>query len=208
MYRCRSYRVMVFLYTMIFMLFVCSYDYSAIGLGETEDVSYSISQQASNYISEEPIAPDPEPIEEDPPVQYFDVPLDESLQDHIFELCEARGIDPAVIISVIGKESHYNASALGDHGNSLGLMQIQPRWHRARMEKLGCNDLLDPYQNVTVGIDLLGDLLQSGGSIEWALMAYNGGSSYANRKAAQGEISDYAKTVLNMTKECATYDKL
>lgn len=129
-------------------------------------------------------------------VQYFDVPLDEHLQDHIFLWCKDRGVDPALVIAIIGKESIYNPKAEGDSGNSLGLMQIQPRWHYARMEKYGCTDLLDPYQNVIIGVDILADLFATGHSTEWVLMAYNGGHAYANEKLALGIVSDYATTVI------------
>lgn len=134
---------------------------------------------------------------EAPEVTYFDVPIEEELQDHIFAECEKRGIDPAIIIAMIGRESRYRADIKGDHGRSYGLMQIQPKWHQKRANELGAPDLMDPFDNVTVGIDLLGDLLESSGSIEWALMAYNGGAAYANRKTSRGEVSDYAKAILN-----------
>lgn len=143
---------------------------------------------------------EPEPIEE-PEVEYFDVPLDESLQEHIFTLCDEYGIEPELVISVIRKESGYSADAQGDSGKSLGLMQIQPRWHRDRMTKLGCDNLLDPYQNVTVGIDLLAELIEQRGSTEWALMAYNGGPSYANKLAAAGKVSEYASTVMSWSND-------
>ena len=146
-----------------------------------------------------PFVEEPSEIEEVPELtytEYFDVPMSEDLQNHIFELCENRGIDPEIVIAIISKESNFCSSAVGDSGNSLGLMQIQPYWHSERMEELGCTDLLDPFQNVTVGIDILGDLIDSSGSIEWALMAYNGGAGYANEKVSQGVISDYASSVL------------
>lgn len=130
---------------------------------------------------------------------YFDVPLDKDLQNHIMDICEERNIDPRVAFAMIKCESGFRAEATGDSGNSLGLMQIQPRWHYARMEKLGCDNLLDPYQNVTVGLDLFGDLLKHYGNVEHALMAYNGGGSYANEMIAAGQISTYAARVL----ECA-----
>lgn len=133
-------------------------------------------------------------------VEYFDVPLDKELQDYIFKLCEEHNIEPALIIAMIEKESNYNASAIGDGGNSLGLMQIQPRWNQDRMDILDCQNLLDPFQNVAVGIDLLGELFSKGNSVEWVLMAYNGGQSYANRKISNGEVSTYAKTVLSNSK--------
>lgn len=145
------------------------------------------------------IVEEPEIMVEEEPHGYFDVPLDEELQNYIFDLCEEYNINPAMIIAIIERESNYNASAKGDSGNSLGLMQIQPRWSEERMARLGCPDLLDPYQNVTVGIDILVEYFNKGNSVEWVLMAYNGGPSYANRKIENGEISEYAKNVLELT---------
>lgn len=137
---------------------------------------------------------------------YFDVNLSEDLQDYIFTLCAEKGINPAIVIAMIGKESVYNPDAIGDGGNSLGLMQIQPRWHKERMKRLGTTNLFDPYQNVTVGIDLLDELFSKGKSIEWVLMAYNGGQSYANEKLALGIVSDYANTVLTNARLLGTYE--
>lgn len=128
---------------------------------------------------------------------YFDVPLESGLQAYIVELCDARGIDPAIVVAMIYRESGFNAGAIGDSGNSLGLMQIQPRWNRARMDELGCPDLLDPYQNVAVGIDCFADYVDQSGSIEWSLMAYNGGPSYASNLWNSGQISGYASAVLS-----------
>ncbi|MBR5862163.1 MAG: transglycosylase SLT domain-containing protein [Bacteroidales bacterium] len=138
-----------------------------------------------------------EPEVGDPIVSYYDVPLSDDLQDHIFSLCEMYNVDPAIVIAMIEKESTYDPKIIGDNGNSFGLMQIQPRWHQERMDILGVTDLLDPYQNVQVGIDYLADMIEQGGSIEWALMAYNGGPSYANDMVAIGSLSYYARTVLS-----------
>lgn len=138
-------------------------------------------------------------IEEKP--RFFDVPLDEDLQTYIFEQSEEIGIDPAIVIAIIEKESNYDASAVGDHGRSLGLMQIQFRWHTARMAELGCDDLLDACQNVCVGIDILADLLEEGKSIEWVLMAYNGGHAYADRLDSEGRVSEYANKIIEIANE-------
>lgn len=127
----------------------------------------------------------------------FDIPLDTGVQEHIRVLSAAYGVDPALVFAVIKKESTFNAGAVGDNGKSLGLMQIQPRWHSERMNRLGVTDLLDPYQNVKVGIDILAELSATGKPIEWVLMAYNGGASYANNLWAAGEVSGYACTVLS-----------
>lgn len=128
------------------------------------------------------------------------VPLEEDLQLHIAALCEEYHIQPELVLAVIEQESQYNPEAIGDSGNSLGLMQIQPYWHGERIQQLGCDDLLDPYQNVTVGVDILAEKLAKG-STEWALMAYNGGNQYADALQARGEVSEYAETVIMLAEE-------
>jgi soluble lytic murein transglycosylase-like protein len=135
---------------------------------------------------------------------YFDCPLSHDLQDYIADLCEEAHIDPAVIIAMIGKESTYRADAKGDKGKSLGLMQIQPRWHYDRMEKLDCDDLLDPYDNVTVGIDFLCELVNKyDGNMHMALMAYNAGASGAKRNWFSKGIYEnkYSRAVMKLAEE-------
>ena len=138
---------------------------------------------------------DTEPEETEPPVILYDVPLDEELQIHIIETAEEYGIDPAIIFAMAYRESTYNPNIIGDGGNSYGLMQVQPRWHSERMERLGCLDLLDPVQNVTVAIDYLSEMLDwYDGDIAKALVAYNQGSY-------KGTITSYAKAVLETAEE-------
>ena len=134
-------------------------------------------------------------------VALYDVPLSEELQIHIFAECEKHNIAPAIIIAMIERESNYKADAVGDNGNSLGLMQIQPRWNAERMERLGCTDLLDPYQNVTVGIDVVAELVGENTDLYWVLMAYNGGRQYATRNMNNETYSDYALTVVERARE-------
>ena len=125
----------------------------------------------------------------------YDVPLDAELQFHIIGLCEERNIDPAIVMAMIWRESRFHADSVGDGGNSLGLMQVQPRWHSKRMEKLGCDDLLDPHQNVVVGIDYLAESIRRyDGDVAKALVAYNAGHY-------NGTVTAYAKSVLEKAEE-------
>ena len=118
---------------------------------------YDLKPEPISYIVEIPVEEAKEELPEDK-VVYFDVPLSEELQDHIFALCETYGIAPAIIISMIDQESQYDASVVGDDGESTGLMQIQRKWHEERMARLGATDLLDPFQNVAVGVDYLAEI--------------------------------------------------
>lgn len=125
-------------------------------------------------------------------VLYYDVPLSQELQNHIFAECEKYSISPALVIAMIERESAYNGQAVCPDGSSVGLMQIQERWHRDRMERLGCTDLYDEKQNITVGIDYLHELFLMDSDVYWVLMAYNGGFSYANKRMESGNYSNYA----------------
>ena len=133
-------------------------------------------------------------------ITFYDVPLDGKLQSHISNICDGYDIDPALVMAVIGQESNYDADAIGDSGKSFGLMQVQKRFHEDRMDKLGVTDLLDPYQNVAVGIDILAEKVKQGG-LEWGLMAYNGGNSYANDMKAIGNVSEYTVSVIKLYEE-------
>lgn len=126
----------------------------------------------------------------------YDVPLDPALQLYISNTCEDYGIDPALVIAMIAVESSYRTDCIGDGGDSIGLMQIQPKWWSERMTELGVTDLINPYENVTIGIDIIAGYLNKGRNVEWALHSYNGGVQYANEMYAYGKTSEYAKKVM------------
>lgn len=134
----------------------------------------------------------------EPTYNLCDIPLDEELQIWVFDYCKDKHISPYLIFAMCERESQYNTDAVGDNGNSLGIMQIQPKWHRERMDKMGCTDLLDARQNIIVGIDYLLELAEKNEDIGWVLMAYNGGVAYAYR---QNELSEYADYILTRAEE-------
>lgn len=149
--------------------------------------------------------PDETPVVEQHEDVYatYDVPLDYDLQLYIIQTCEELNIDAGVVMAMIFYESSYQADAIGDGGNSLGLMQIQERWHKERMERLDVTNLLHPYQNVTVGIDFLAELLDEyDGNVEMALMAYNAGRSGADKYwFSKGEYSnEYSSKVVDLAR--------
>ena len=100
------------------------------------------------------------------------------MQEYTYKLCEEYGISYALVIAVIEHESGY-VNAVGDGGRSKGYMQIKEDCHEDRMQRLGCTDLMDPYQNLRVGIDFLSYLLGKYGTVQDALAAYNYGEKGA-----------------------------
>jgi soluble lytic murein transglycosylase-like protein len=137
----------------------------------------------------------------EPAYKLCDIPLDEELQIWVFDYCKDKHINPYLVFAMCERESNYNADAVGDSGNSLGIMQIQPKWHQWRMDKLGLFDWMDATQNIMIGIDILLDLYSKNDDTAWVLMAYNGGVAYANRHYEAGNISEYAEYIMARAEE-------
>lgn len=123
-----------------------------------------------------------------------DVKLSAEMQQWIMSYAYERHISPFIVFAIIEKESDYDADAVGDAGESIGLMQIQEKWHQERMEELGLSNLWDSQQNIQVGIDYLMELLDENPDMEWVLNAYNGGRAYADRK--KDTHTEYATYIL------------
>ena len=122
----------------------------------------------------------------------YDVPLDDETQAFLRAACDESGVPYELALAVIRKESAFQ-NIIGDNGDSVGYMQIQPRWHKERMERLGVTDLRDPFSNFRVGCDYLAELLERY-PLEDALTAYNSGSP---------GNSDYAKDVISYMEDFA-----
>ena len=142
---------------------------------------------------------EPEVIEEDTPVR-DDIPFDEDTQLLLYSVCERLGVPYELALSVIKKETDFR-NIVGDNGASAGYMQVQEQHHSDRMERNGVTNLMDPHGNFLVGCDYLAELIGKDRGLEWALMAYNGGPTYANKMAKAGKTSQYAKDVLNYMNE-------
>ena len=127
----------------------------------------------------------------------YPVPIDDNLQEWVVQKSKEKGIDPALVLAIIAVETGgtWDDQLIGDNGNSFGLMQIYQTFHTDRCIQLGVFNLLDPYQNIAVGVDILAELYAQNPSTEWVVMAYNGGVQYADRYTEQGIISKYAQKV-------------
>lgn len=120
----------------------------------------------------------------------------DAMGDYSYEEC-SEGDEGALLVGTDVNVSVFEEGTyVREVANAYGLMQIWPYWHSHRMEQYGCDDLRDPFQNVTVGIDIIADYIDKGYGVEWALMAYNGGGAYADRKLEAGEVSEYARGVV------------
>lgn len=120
------------------------------------------------------------------------------MQKYTYIVCNNAGVDYTKALALIEVESGYQWDAVGD-SEDTGYMQIVQKWHEDRMERLNCQNLLDPFQNVRVGVDYLAELLEKyGGSYEKALTAYQYGANGAYKYwfSAGVDAPPYAKEVL------------
>ena len=138
-------------------------------------------------------------IEEKQALQYRyikDCPLPKKIQREIFHICGDAALSFELVMSLIYEESGWDPECISDGGESVGLMQIQEKWHTDLMDKTGCTDLTDPVQNVRVGTTLLKRHFRTYHDPAWALMAYNGGRAYADRMIKANKTSAYAERIL------------
>ena len=107
----------------------------------------------------------------------------------IDDIATRSGVDPNIVKAIIKEESGGNPNAIGDNGESIGLMQIQPKHHQKRMEELGIVSLFDPQENVILGCAILSDLYDKYGNYEDALSVYNSGNTEDGREYAERILS-------------------
>ena len=134
---------------------------------------------------------------------YTNIPLSARFQKYIDGKCKSYGISTNVVMGCIRTESNFQTQIMGDNGKAYGLMQVQKQWHKERMKKVGATNLLDPYDNVAVGIDYLAELYKIyNGNWHKALMAYNGGHAYCKRRLRMGLVnSPYSRRVMNYAED-------
>ena len=73
---------------------------------------------------------------------------------------------------------------MGDDGESVGLFQIQPKWHMQRLKE--GESLLDPEVNTRIACEILTEIMAKYGTLDEVLTVYNAGHdtgdrSYANK---------------------------
>ena len=129
----------------------------------------------------------------------FDVPLSDSLQRYIYEICADENVPITLVMAMIEHESRFNPEVVSST-DDYGLMQINEVNHEWLEEDFRCADMLNPYQNVFCGIKIIAKYIEKyEGDYGKALMAYNMGD-YGARKAWQNgvTITKYSTSVLEL----------
>ncbi len=154
-------------------------------------------EQIPSVHAEEKIIPEEKQIKK---IKYYDIPLDENLQDYIRKECQEANIDMELVLAVIQVESNFDSNVVSET-NDYGLMQINKVNHESLQKKLSIYDFLDPYDSVRAGIYMLSKLDWCENDIQ-RLMCYNMGVSGAKRAWRKGiQETEYTKKVLEAKKE-------
>jgi soluble lytic murein transglycosylase-like protein len=105
---------------------------------------------------------------------------------------QAAGLDPVLVMAVIGVESGWEPTAVSERG-ARGLMQLRSgalTWAE-REGGLSAGDVHDPVHNVRAGIRYLARLVETFDDLDLALIAYNAGPTrLASYLQAVGEVPD------------------
>jgi soluble lytic murein transglycosylase len=107
----------------------------------------------------------------------------------------ANGLNPYLVASLIRQESEFNPLAVS-HANAVGLMQLLPKTGRlvAREEGLrhyNPSQLYAPTVNLQLGTRFFRSTVEHfGGSIEYALAAYNAGDDRVEEWMGEGKYRD------------------
>ena len=130
-------------------------------------------------------------------VPLLDVPLESETQWAIFEQCGQDTDLFCAVMAIATVESGFDPQMVGDGGDSIGMMQINTRWHTGRMEALDVTDLTDPVQCAAVAIDYLIELegeLSAGPEDHKLYIGYNAGPSKAKRTSS----TNYSREVMTV----------
>lgn len=121
--------------------------------------------------------------------------------EYIELICLDSKICPELVEAIIEKESSWDPTAV--NGDCVGLMQVDQIIHWRRAQELNCLDLMDPYDNIRVGVSILEDLAERYEDPVAALMFYNAGYSdkLGIRAYENGVISSYASEILERSEE-------
>ena len=109
-------------------------------------------------------------------------------------------LDPFLVASLIRQESEFNPGSVS-RANAIGLMQLLPGTgklvaRQASLKHYNASQLYTPTVNVELGtLYFRGMVDKFGGSIEYALAAYNAGSDRVEEWMGQGPYRDTAEFV-------------
>lgn len=139
-----------------------------------------------------------------------EIPLSRELQEYSYNLCNKKNISYDLLLAVMKKESNFNMDIVSYNDNGSydsGLMQINSCNLENIREIYGVTNLLDPYDNVKIGIDMISAKINEFGE-RGGLIAYNmGNKGYQNAMEAGTLSTPYYEKVMQYKAEITEFEK-
>lgn len=135
----------------------------------------------SAYTKEIPVVEYHAEVVEEVVTVYMDEDIPEEVQLAAQKYGSEYHISPEILEAMAFYESTYRPEV--DNGNCKGLMQINIKFHKDRMEKLGITDIHDADQNMHLAADYLAELRRENPEIVDVLKRYSGSTTdkYSNK---------------------------
>jgi hypothetical protein len=119
-----------------------------------------------------------------------------------YDLGPKNQLEPTLILAVVAVESGFNPFAQS-HVGAQGLMQVMTKVHEDKYQGFGGSlAAFDPVANLRVGVNVLKDCINRGGSIEGGLKLYVGAANgkddggYASKVMGEhGRLQQVAKGI-------------
>lgn len=126
----------------------------------------------------------------------LDIPVE--VQQACEKYGELYGICPELLETMAYYESRYIPTV--ENGSCKGLLQINTKWHKDRMKKLGVTDIYDIDSNVLVAADYLAELFDQYEDIGIVLGVYHGEKD-AVKRAKNNNLSSYTTLIIDKSAE-------
>jgi soluble lytic murein transglycosylase len=125
------------------------------------------------------------------------------IANYVYAESKERELDYRLVLAVMKVESNFKQDAVSSKG-ARGLLQIKPSLGRGIAETLGVTwsgdrILHEPQKNIKFGVYHLSQLIEDFDTLQWALYAYNSGSTKARELSAKHKQPGvrFAKAVLD-----------
>jgi len=131
----------------------------------------------------------------DLPRPYWEALFPKAYWAELKRFSTGNGLDPYLVASLIRQESEFNPYAVSQK-NAVGLMQLLPKTGKlvakqAKLKKYNASQLFTPAVNLQLGTRYFRGMVDRfGGSLEYALAAYNAGSERVDEWLGQGKYRD------------------
>ena len=116
------------------------------------------------------------------------LPIRRELQEYTYARCRELDLDYPLVLALMWKESRFKEHAVNINTNGTqdsGIMQINDVNRNWLYTEFGIDNLMDPYQNIQAGTEMLSRFTKKHGSHN-ALLAYQFGEEGMLEKLSQG----------------------